>query len=749
MDVFNTAHVEENEIVKANDFEFAFQNLVTNVAKATQMFLEANQDFVINGKVLPNTTPDMFVKISPIFGVCKSEGIPFGNVDEESLSVGFAESTSGRVDIIEVKGEWEEYDEQQRAFNDPDTDTQTYQYVNTKNRLIPVYRIVNGTEGSNVAPNVEEGWVKLAEVVIRANSTQITESDIKNITSDVAGLANTGWTNDTTATFNVGYISDVNERFRVQHNADGTHAQDSINSDSLNIGVNTKQINSSILPIGGAVSLDTQTISNTDSILSVITKIVTMLNSLYQSYLKFGSYGFKGIMKISSALVDGSETVLKNPVSISADGNGNATVKIGETTCLTIDSSGKLSTNGYAASSNNNLVTKAVTEALSSTITNNYNDLSGQISDLRATLNGVKEFANDILSRYTLSDAVIAAVSTENVTLSGLQTIDGKSLIAGDFVLLKDQDDKAENGVWEVQTGAWNRASGYDVASALRNKLFTTINGNVNKGKIFYSPELFDPFIIDETEIIFKESNLAIRKVSNKVVMRDSNGKAYLDIEGNAATATKLETARKVYVKLATASTAETKDFSGDTEIPVDGILNVANGGTGKATHTANSILAGDGANAVKNIPTVSGALFATSDDGAAQFGTLPIAQGGTGATSSTNARIKLGIGYGTCTASATTAAKTATITGFTIEEGCRIAIKFTNANTAASPTLNINGTGDKNIYLNGNAKRPSGGNYVTWGAEEIVEFIYNGSAWIMQKAINMTLSGTTLYVEC
>ena len=120
---FNTSHVMENEIVKASDFEFAFENVVENVSKATQMILESNQDFVINGKVLPYQ--GMNVQISPIYGVCKSTGIPFGRTETAVMEYGFEESTSGRVDIIEVQGDWETYDNQQRAFNDPDTDVQT------------------------------------------------------------------------------------------------------------------------------------------------------------------------------------------------------------------------------------------------------------------------------------------------------------------------------------------------------------------------------------------------------------------------------------------------------------------------------------------------------------------------------------------------------------------------------------------------------------------------------------------------
>ena len=185
---FKTTHVMDNEIIKANDFEFAFEQLVDNVSKATQMFLESTQDFVINGKVIPAT--GMNVSVSPIYGVCKSTGKPFGRTETTDETIGFEGSSSGRVDILEVQGAWETYDNQQRAFNDPDTDTQTYQYVDTKKLTKPVYQIKKGVEGAGVAPEVDAGWVKLAEVSIRAGASSILESDIHNITADVAGLNN-------------------------------------------------------------------------------------------------------------------------------------------------------------------------------------------------------------------------------------------------------------------------------------------------------------------------------------------------------------------------------------------------------------------------------------------------------------------------------------------------------------------------------------------------------------------------------
>lgn len=66
-------------------------------------------------------------------------------------------------------------------------------------------------------------------------------------------------------------------------------------------------------------------------------------------------------------------------------------------------------------------------------------------------------------------------------------------------------------------------------------------------------------------------------------------------------------------------------------------------GGTGKAFHTANAVLTGNGEDAVKNVATANGALYATAANNAPKFGTLPIAQGGTGKTTAAGALAALG----------------------------------------------------------------------------------------------------------
>ena len=77
----------------------------------------------------------------------------------------------------------------------------------------------------------------------------------------------------------------------------------------------------------------------------------------------------------------------------------------------------------------------------------------------------------------------------------------------------------------------------------------------------------------------------------------------------------------------------------------IEEVKPVKYGGTGKNSHTSNSVLVGNSANAVKNVASANGAMYATSANAQPQFGTLPIAQGGTGATTAAGIRNNLGLG--------------------------------------------------------------------------------------------------------
>ena len=71
--------------------------------------------------------------------------------------------------------------------------------------------------------------------------------------------------------------------------------------------------------------------------------------------------------------------------------------------------------------------------------------------------------------------------TTEPITLSGEQTIDGVATSAS-RVLVKDQTDARENGVYVSASGAWTRATDADSQSELANVRIRVASGTVNAG---------------------------------------------------------------------------------------------------------------------------------------------------------------------------------------------------------------------------------------------------------------------------
>lgn len=188
-----------------------------------------------------------------------------------------------------------------------------------------------------------------------------------------------------------------------------------------------------------------------------------------------------------------------------------------------------------------------------------------------------------------------------------------------------------------------------------------------------------------------------------------------LDTSGNAATATKLKTARTISISDADGTnTATGTSFDGNANITVKLPATIKASLTGKATSagTADKLAsnAGDSNTPVYfsgGIPTACTSL---------DLDTTGYAQ-------------KTYIVYSS-TAAGTTA-KVATPTGgtaafpTTITEGTRVSVWFQYANTATSPTLKVGGA-------NAIAISPTN---ITWDAGQTLDFVYDGETWTAIEA--------------
>jgi hypothetical protein len=70
--------------------------------------------------------------------------------------------------------------------------------------------------------------------------------------------------------------------------------------------------------------------------------------------------------------------------------------------------------------------------------------------------------------------------TSANITLSGLQTINGVTLVAGDTVLVKDQTNAAQNGIYVASATAWTYAVGGDTWNEYIGAIIFIASGSLN-----------------------------------------------------------------------------------------------------------------------------------------------------------------------------------------------------------------------------------------------------------------------------
>ena len=262
-----------------------------------------------------------------------------------------------------------------------------------------------------------------------------------------------------------------------------------------------------------------------------------------------------------------------------------------------------------------------------------YNSGTGVFTANTSTL-ALKSYVDEQVQASALGLDVkqsVRVATTENITLSGTQTIDGVSLSAGDRVLVKNQTTGSENGIYVVvDGGSWTRATDADSDAEVTAGLFTFVAEGSSYADTGWVISTNDDITVGTTAITFTQfsgagqytagdgltlsgTTFAVGGTTNRIsVSADA-----IDIDAN-------------YVgqsSITTVGTIATGTWNGDT-------VGVAYGGTGATTLASGEYLKGNGTGAVQSSATIP---VADLD------GTLPINQGGTGATTAAGARSNIG----------------------------------------------------------------------------------------------------------
>lgn len=103
-----------------------------------------------------------------------------------------------------------------------------------------------------------------------------------------------------------------------------------------------------------------------------------------------------------------------------------------------------------------------------------------------------------------------ARVATSSpITLSGLQTIDDVTVVNGDRVLVKNQADGTQNGIYVVSTGAWTRASDADTSLEVSSQMTLMIQEGTTYGSTQWKLITPLPITLGSTALEFAQIGAA------------------------------------------------------------------------------------------------------------------------------------------------------------------------------------------------------------------------------------------------
>ena len=166
---------------------------------------------------------------------------------------------------------------------------------------------------------------------------------------------------------------------------------------------------------------------------------------------------------------------------------------------------GLLSASDYAELSGataNNTASKIVKRDASGNFSVNLISASGTPSS--ASHLTTKSYVDALVNGLDVKASVRVA-TTENSDLSGLDTIDGVTVVAGDRILAKSQTDGTQNGIYVAAAGSWSRATDCDVSAEVTSGFFTFASegaANADSGWVLTTN---DPITVGSTSLTFTQ----------------------------------------------------------------------------------------------------------------------------------------------------------------------------------------------------------------------------------------------------
>ncbi|TIQ95482.1 hypothetical protein [Mesorhizobium sp.] len=245
--------------------------------------------------------------------------------------------------------------------------------------------------------------------------------------------------------------------------------------------------------------------------------------------------------------------------------------------------------------------------------------------------------------------------TTANITLSGLQAIDGTMTAVDDRVLVKNQTTGSQNGIYIAATGPWQRARDMDSNRDLtKGTRVNVTDGTANGGREYYVSSS-NPITVGTTNLVFTEALSSNAGASAAAAAASASAAAASASAASTSAANAASSASSASTSASSASTSATNAASSATTASTQATnaSNSASAASGSASSASTSATnAGNSATAASGSASAA-ASSATAASTSATNAATSETNAAVSATAAANSIAALGYTYSTTTADA------------------------------------------------------------------------------------------------
>lgn len=138
----------------------------------------------------------------------------------------------------------------------------------------------------------------------------------------------------------------------------------------------------------------------------------------------------------------------------------------------------------------------------------------------------IKTLMGEVLSTLNTWKSSVRAATTSDETLTGTATIDGVILVEGDSVLVKDQTDSVENGIYVVNSSTWQRRNDMPAGVLAAGVAVYVNEGTANAEYVFVCTNDKGDDVVNTSELVFSSLSSAPlgKGIINQIQVSDGAG---------------------------------------------------------------------------------------------------------------------------------------------------------------------------------------------------------------------------------